>query len=401
MKNKNRNTIIYMLFFVIIFLSVMLLINYKLYKRLNYNYNSKLNMILNDIDSKYGLDEEDIISILNSNDSKYNDLLKSYGIDINEDSIILDNDRIYSLYIVIMFIVIIMFVLVISVIFIKYNYYKDKKIKEITKYVEEINKKNYKLYIDDNSDDELSILKNEICKTTIMLRELADNSLKDKLSIKESLEDISHQLKTPLTSINIMLDNIIDDVDMDEMVRRDFINNIKREVTNINSLVLSLLKLTKFDVNVVKFMSNIVYVNKIVKDAIRNVLVIADSKNIKFNINGDDDIKLVCDYKWEVEAISNILKNSIEHSNSNGVIDISYSQNKVYTLICIKDYGVGIDSKDIKHIFERFYKGKNSSRDSIGIGLALSKNIIEKDNGSISVNSKKTLGTVFQIKYYR
>lgn len=401
MKNKNRNTIIYMLFFVIIFLSVILLINYKLYKRLNYNYNSKLNMILNDIDSKYGLDEEDIISILNSNDSKYNDLLKSYGIDINEDSIILDNDRIYSLYIVIMFIVIIMFVLVISVIFIKYNYYKDKKIKEITKYVEEINKKNYKLYIDDNSDDELSILKNEICKTTIMLRELADNSLKDKLSIKESLEDISHQLKTPLTSINIMLDNIIDDVDMDEMVRRDFINNIKREVTNINSLVLSLLKLTKFDVNAVKFMSNIVYVNKIVKDAIRNVLVIADSKNIKFNINGDDDIKLVCDYKWEVEAISNILKNSIEHSNSDGVIDISYSQNKVYTLICIKDYGVGIDSKDIKHIFERFYKGKNSSKDSIGIGLALSKNIIEKDNGSISVNSKKTLGTVFQIKYYR
>ena len=401
MKNKNRNTIIYMLFFVIIFLSVMLLINYKLYKRLNYNYNSKLNMILNNIDSKYGLDEEDIISILNSNDSKYNDLLKSYGIDINEDSIILDNDRIYSLYIVIMFIVIIMFVLVISVIFIKYNYYKDKKTKEITKYVEEINKKNYKLYIDDNSDDELSILKNEICKTTIMLRELADNSLKDKLSIKESLEDISHQLKTPLTSINIMLDNIIDDVDMEEMVRRDFINNIKREVTNINSLVLSLLKLTKFDVNVVKFMSNIVYVNKIVKDAIRNVLVIADSKNIKFNINGDDDIKLVCDYKWEVEAISNILKNSIEHSNSDGVIDISYSQNKVYTLICIKDYGVGIDSKDIKHIFERFYKGKNSSKDSIGIGLALSKNIIEKDNGSISVNSKKTLGTVFQIKYYR
>ena len=401
MKNKNRNTIIYMLFFVIIFLSVILFINYKLYKRLNYNYNSKLNMILNDIDSKYGLDEEDIISILNSNDSKYNDLLKSYGIDINENSVILDNDRIYSLYIVIMFIVIIMFVLVISVIFIKYNYYKDKKIKEITKYVEEINKKNYKLYIDDNSDDELSILKNEICKTTIMLRELADNSLKDKLSIKESLEDISHQLKTPLTSINIMLDNIIDDVDMDEMVRRDFINNIKREVTNINSLVLSLLKLTKFDVNVVKFMSNIVYVNKIVKDAIRNVLVIADSKNIKFNINGDDDIKLVCDYKWEVEAISNILKNSIEHSNSNGVIDISYSQNKVYTLICIKDYGVGIDSKDIKHIFERFYKGKNSSKDSIGIGLALSKNIIEKDNGSISVNSKKMLGTVFQIKYYR
>lgn len=401
MKNKNRNTIIYMLFFVIIFLSVILLINYKLYKRLNYNYNSKLNMILNDIDSKYGLDEEDIISILNSNDSKYNDLLKSYGIDINENSVILDNDRIYSLYIVIMFIVIIMFVLVISVIFIKYNYYKDKKIKEITKYVEEINKKNYKLYIDDNSDDELSILKNEICKTTIMLRELADNSLKDKLSIKESLEDISHQLKTPLTSINIMLDNIIDDVDMDEMVRRDFINNIKREVTNINSLVLSLLKLTKFDVNVVKFMSNIVYVNKIVKDAIRNVLVIADSKNIKFNINGDDDIKLVCDYKWEVEAISNILKNSIEHSNSNGVIDISYSQNKVYTLICIKDYGVGIDTKDIKHIFERFYKGKNSSKDSIGIGLALSKNIIEKDNGSISVNSKKMLGTVFQIKYYR
>ena len=139
------------------------------------------------------------------------------------------------------------------IVFLKYNNSKDKKLKEITQYIEEINRKNYKLNIDDNTEDELSILKNEVYKTTIMLKEQAENSLNDKVNLKNSLSDISHQLKTPLTSITIMLDNIIDNPNMDQETRSEFIKDVKREITNINFLVQALLKLSKFDTNTIKF----------------------------------------------------------------------------------------------------------------------------------------------------
>lgn len=124
-------------------------------------------------------------------------------------------------------------------------------------------------------------------------------------------------------------------------------------------------------------------------------------KNIKINLNGNKEIKVKCDFKWQVEAITNILKNCIEHSNTNSKISINYEENKIYSKIEIKDEGVGIDKEDLPHIFERFYKGKNSSSDSIGIGLALAKSIIEKNNGYISVNSKLNEGSIFTIKYFK
>lgn len=140
-------------------------------------------------------------------------------------------------------------------VFLKYNKSKDKKLAEITRYIEEINNKNYKLDIDDNTEDELSILKNEIYKTTVMLKEVAENSRLDKANLKDSLSDISHQLKTPLTSITIMLDNILDNKDMDEDTRNDFIKDIKREIINVNFLVETLLKLSKLDANSIKFIN--------------------------------------------------------------------------------------------------------------------------------------------------
>jgi len=102
-----------------------------------------------------------------------------------------------------------------------------------------------------------------------------------------------------------------------------------------------------------------------------------------------DQEKINCDFKWQVEAITNILKNCVEHSYDGSKIDIDYEQNNIYTKIEIKDYGIGIDEKDLPHIFERFYKGKNSSNDSVGIGLALAKSIIKENNGHIDVVSKK------------
>ena len=249
-------------------------------------------------------------------------------------------------------------------------------------------------------EDELSILKNELYKTTVMLRELADNSLNDKRELKKALEDISHQLKTPLTSILIILDNLIDDPEMDKDIREDFIKDIKREINGINFLVQSILKLSKLDTNTINFIEDEIELNKIVIEAIKNVSMLSDLRNVNVNLKIKSNSVIKCDFKWQVEAISNILKNCIEHSNENSDVIVIIEDNKVYSKIIIKDNGGGIAKEDLPHIFERFYKGKNATSDSIGIGLSLAKTIIEKDNGTISVQSSDK-GSIFEIKYFK
>ena len=140
---------------------------------------------------------------------------------------------------------------------------------------------------------------------------------------------------------------------------------------------------------------------KRINEAVKNVSMLSELKNIEIIVSGDDSIKTICDLKWQVEAITNILKNCIEHSYENRKIYINYNQNNMYTELKIEDNGTGIDAKDLPHIFERFYKGKNSSSDSVGIGLALSKSIIESNNGYIQVDSKLNKGTTFIIKYLK
>ena len=345
------------------------------------------------------LSKSELFDIINNQGNINEKLFNTYGIDLNKDTVIIENERMFSRFLIGNIIFIVVVCIIILILFLKYNNSKDKKLNEITKYIEEINNKNYKLDIDDNSEDELSILKNEIYKTTIMLKEIAENSKQDKIKLKDSLSDISHQLKTPLTSITILIDNIIDNPEMDKETRAEFAKDIKREVTNINFLVQALLKLSKLDANSVKFINENVTVESIIEESMKNIAVLSDLRNVKIQVNGDKNAKVYCDFKWQVEAITNILKNAIEHSNTNGNIQINYEENQVYTKIEIIDYGVGIDKEDLPHIFERFYKGKNSSPESVGIGLALSKSIIENNNGYISVEAEQ--GTKFIIKYLK
>ena len=341
----------------------------------------------------------ELFQIINSEENINKDIFNTYGIYLNEDSVIIENEKYFNDFLVMNIIFILILAIILIFLFFRYNKSKDRKLNEITRYIEEINNKNYKLDIDDNNEDELSILKNEIYKTTIMLKEVAENSKNDKIKLKDSLSDISHQLKTPLTSITILIDNIIDNPDMDKETRTEFVKDIKREIININFLVNSLLKLSKLDANSVKFINKDVNIDDVVKESIKNVSVLCDLKNININANGDKEAKIYCDLKWQIEAITNILKNCVEHSNVNASIDINYEQNKVYSKIEIIDYGIGIDEDDLQHIFERFYKGKNSSNESVGIGLALSKSIIESNKGYISVESEPGKGTRFIIKY--
>lgn len=384
----------------LIFISAFCILNIYEYKTYTKNFNSKISNMVSLIKEKYpSIKETDLLDALNEDKSDI-EFFKKYGIELNRDSIILENNNYFKLFLATNLIFLLLSLVIIICLFLKYNYNKDKELNNITKYIEEINRKNYSLHIDEISEDELSILKNEIYKTTVMLKENAENSLHDKINLKKSLEDISHQLKTPLTSILVMLDNLIDNDEMDINTKNEFIHDIKKEIMNINFLVQSLLKLSKFDSNTITFIKEEVSISKIINKAINNVSLLADLRNIEIEVESNNkDCKLKCDSKWQVEALTNIIKNSLDHSNKNNKIIISYTSNKAYLEITIKDFGEGITKEDLPYIFKRFYKGKNAKEDSVGIGLALAKTITEEDNGIIDVSSSDK-GTTFTIKYF-
>lgn len=403
MKNKielKKYIISTLIVFICLFV-LFLFLNIYEYKTYTKNFNNKISAIINVIKKDYPkITDKEIIKILNNDTLKTNDFFNKYGIDVNNKSILIKNDRDYHKFLAINLSFLTITVVILLIIYIRYNYKKEKDIKDIIKCIEQINKKNYEIQIDSISEDELSILKNEIYKTTIMLKEAAENSSKDKLNLKKSLEDISHQLKTPLTSILVMLDNIIEDSNMEEKIRNDFIVDIKRNVLNINFLVQSLLKLSKFDANTIHFVKQENDLKTIIEESIKNVSTLCDLRNINIKLNIKENSKIICDDKWQIEALTNIIKNAIEHSKNNSNIIINIENNNVYSMIEVIDFGEGIAKKDIKHIFERFYRCKNTKTDSIGIGLALAKTIIEEDKGTISVESNK-LETKFIVKYYK
>ncbi len=400
-KIELKKSIIISLVITIIFSIFMAIINIYEYKEYTKNFNKNIASIIDVIQSKYPeISTDEIIGILNSEKIPQNNSLKKYGIDLEKNTVILENNKINNKFIKIEIILLITTSISLLIVFMLYERKQDKEIDKITKYLEAINDKNYTLKIDENSEEELSILKNELYKVTVMLRENASNTLKDKINLKRALEDISHQLKTPLTSILIILDNLIDNPEMDYQTRVEFLHDLKRETTRIQSLIQSILKLSKFDSNTVQFIKQDIYLKQIIDEAIKNTGSLADLKNIKINVEGNKVIKLNCDLLWQIEAITNILKNCIEHSKENTQIDIKYNNNSVYSYITITDYGEGISKEDLPHIFERFYRGKNSSNESIGIGLSLSKTIIESNNGIVSVESNSDK-TTFIIKYFK
>lgn len=408
---------------ILVFLVLFLGFQWKGYREYTSNYNRKMDAILREVREKYpDITKAKLMEILNASEERVSDELEdsfvdSFGIDLEKDSLILENETGFRHSLMLNGLFVILLAGALVGLFLKYNHNKDKELEQITSYIEEINQRNYKLEIDDISEDELSILKNEIYKTTVMLKETAENSMRAKNDLKESLSDISHQLKTPLTSILVILDNLIDDPEMDVAVRQEFIRDIKREITNINFLVQSLLKLSKLDSDTVVFMKEEVAVRKIVDAAVQNVATLCDLKNVQVERDGvglenvrvetdgvglenAEDPSIMCDFRWQVEAITNILKNCVEHSPQGSKVLIKTERNSVYTAISIRDFGDGIDEEDQKHIFERFYKGKNASQDSVGIGLALAKAIVEADRGHISVEAGDG-GTKFVVKYFQ
>lgn len=410
--NKFRNTnlkflIIPMIIVTICTSIVLSIVTVKQYKKVINIVNIKMANILGEVKDNYpDVDAKEIIKILNSDidNSKFNNgkqELLSYGIDVEEINAILSIQNQMEINLKVNILIIIVFNIIWIIAILIYLNKRNKKLKEIKKYIEEISNRNYQLDIEENSEDELSNLKNELYKITVMLKEESENSKKDKENLKISVQDISHQLKTPLTSISIMLDNIKENPEMDEKIKQKFIFEISRQIEWINWLVISMLKLSKLDVDAVEFYSEKINVSKFINKIIKNLEIPIEIKNQNIIIEGKESCYFEGDYKWQQEAVTNIVKNCIEHNKNDGNIFIKYEENNLYTKISIKDEGEGIAKEDLRHIFERFYKGKNSSENSIGIGLALSKSIIEKNSGIITCNSELGKGTEFIIKYMK
>ncbi|MBQ9853898.1 MAG: HAMP domain-containing histidine kinase, partial [Bacilli bacterium] len=335
MKNKEylKHYLLQSLIVITIFSLLLVIVNTIEYNQYKRNFNYKINAILEKVEEKYpNLDQNDLVEILNSKETEDN-VLKDYGYDIAKDSYVSKNDNYNLIFGITKFGILLVAFISLIYLFIKHNLKNDKEIDKIIKCIEKINHKNYELDLDELSEDKLSILKQEIYKTTIMLKENAENSLKDKINLKNSLQDISHQLKTPLTSINILLDNIIDDPKMDDETRQRFIKNIKREITNITFLVQSILKLSKFEANTISFIREDASVKKIINETIKNVSNLCDLKNINIEVNNKCQNKINCDYKWQVEALTNILKNAVEYSYNDNKILIECDDNNVYTQI--------------------------------------------------------------------
>ena len=395
---KNKKTIILIIVIILIYVfsfNMVYLYQENIYKE---KYNMFLNNVIYVVKKNYpNVSNKELSDILNGK-SDYN-YLNEYGIDVDDEFALISMHKENKKIFIINNVILGSFILVLSMILIINKNYENKKLEEIIHLIEEINKKNYNLNIKGTDETMISKLKNEMYKTVVMLKNDADNSLKDKLIIKTYLEDISHQLKTPLTVINISLDNLIDNPNMDEKNRNEFISKISKEVTNINNLIQNLLKLSKFDVNVINFVNKSVSIKEFINKIVDKISLIADLKNINIKVNILNDFNLNIDLNWQIEALSNIVKNAIEHSNENDIVYINCNDNKIYSKIEIINNGI-INDKDLNKIFDRFYTNKKGYCESVGIGLSLAKNIIEKNNGKIDVYSKDGK-TIFTIKYYK
>ena len=271
------------------------------------------------------------------------------------------------------------------------------RINELTAYASRINSGDYSLDIRDNREGEISLLKNEIYKITTTLREQAE-SLQRKRQPGRLLADISHQLKTPLTSLFVLAD-LLDDEQPAE-VKAGFLERIRAQLQRVEWLVTSLLKLSKLDAGAVTLKKEEVRVEELVEKALQPLHIPLEIKMQQLSIRGEPGARFKGDLEWTAEALLNIIKNCIEHTPERGSITISYAENPIYTEIIVSDNGPGIDAADLPYIFNRFYKGKNAGDDSVGIGLAMSRAIIARQGGEISVVSSCGGGTKFTIRFY-
>lgn len=249
-------------------------------------------------------------------------------------------------------------------------------------------------------EGELSILHSEISKLTFALKEQTDALKKDKIYLADSIADISHQIRTPLTSINLLL-TLLSREDVTDKRRKEIMQELSILVSRIDWLITVLLKIAKLDAGTVNFKSEKVLVKDLISMASDPLLIPIELREQELIINCKGDESFTGDKSWTAEALGNVLKNCMEHTPNGGKIEILTSENAIFTEIIVCDNGRGISKEDLPHLFERFYKGSNSSEQSVGIGLSLSRLILARQNGTVKAENRKHGGARFIIRLYK
>lgn len=380
--------------------------------------NTYIRCIMENVINQYpDLDMEEIAIILNKSYSElessttseeFDSILRKNGITDNT-FYIKDMSDIRNVNIIVSTSIIGVMSVLFIICFCMYLRRRKKDIFELQDYMDKISRGNYELEINDNSEDELSSLKNSLYKIMVYMKEQADSARIKKVMLAQSVSDISHQLKTPLTSTQVLLDNLNDNPDMDYSTRKKFIYEALNQVNGMSWMIVSMLKLSRIDAGVVEFNNENISINKIIEEAVGNLEVIAEIKNVNIEKNIDNrnedelnksDIYINGDYNWNREALQNIIKNAIEHSRHKGTVKINITDNDVYTAAYITNRGDKLSDQRQKQIFERYYSEAKYEDNSMGIGLPLAKAVIEKQGGYISVESDDE-ETVFIVKYIK
>ena len=277
---------------------------------------------------------------------------------------------------------------------------KNKKIEQLTLYLMRVQDDLELPAISSMEEGALGILHNEIYKLIMQLKESYAKESKQKMYMVDMLSDISHQLKTPMTAISLMTE-LLETPGLPEEKRLDYVSKINQQIKRMTWLVRNLLTLSQLEANMLELKKEENNLQEMLGGIAETFELLAEIKDITLSVKVPQKIKINCDKQWTTEAISNIVKNCIEHTPQGGKVDIFATQSNISTEIVIKDTGEGIKKEDLPYIFERFYKTANASTDSVGIGLSMSKQIIMRQNGNITVESRLGKGSTFHIIIYR
>lgn len=280
------------------------------------------------------------------------------------------------------------------------SWHRYRKISELSDEIDRILHGEDKILRQHIEEGELSILENEVNKILTRLRDQNQELKKEKGYLADSLADLSHQLRTPLTSMNLVL-SMMEQENLSEEKQREYRRKLVRLLSKVQWLIEVMLKISKLEAGAVTFEKQKNLMNALVQEAVANIEIPLEIKEIKVDIQIAPETAFLGDLKWTTEAVANILKNCMEHTPVGGRIQISGVENAIYSELMIADNGEGIAKEDFPHLLERFYKGKNSSEDSVGIGLALANGIITGQGGSLKVENATPQGAKFFIRFYK
>jgi len=284
-----------------------------------------------------------------------------------------------------------------------YVYFTQKRYKKIdllTKEVDQVLFKDQFTPISQYEEGELSILRTQIHKMNLRLQENQSALQKEKVHLVEALQDISHQVRTPLTTLFLLAERLKEE-ELTEKRRRSLLQEEVRHLRQIDWLIGSLLKMAKLDADTAVFEEKEVQVEKLLKKALDPLRIPLELREQEVVLDLQPGASFVGDLSWSAEAVTNLLKNAMEHMEPGKKIHVKARENVLFTELVLRDEGPGIPEEDLPHLFERFYKGKNAKENSVGIGLALSRMIFTKQKGTLKAENAQEGGAKFTCRIYK